>query len=417
MTTSHGFGVGLFIVGICLIISCSGSESGTMTYEGKPFPETVPDEVRDVANASNEFSFDLFSRLKEKPGNVFFSPASILTAVSMAQAGAEKSTLAEIQTVLHALPDEEKWYTGAGGLSQLVNAQGDGYELRLANRLWGLRNYSFRAGYLKRMEQSFAAPFGLVDFKNKPEPSRKAINDWVSDYTDNRIRDLRPKGEFDVNTRLVLVNAIYFQADWLKPFPEHATLIQPFTLSANKQVKVELMKATNDVRYFEDANAQILSLPYKSDELSMVVVLPKDTLGLGKVEQILTNQKLNDWIHRMATKEVEVYLPKFKTTFKISLNETLSEMGMPRAFSDEAEFGRMSSKDDLKISNAMHWAFVEVHEKGTKAVATTRIGETSKLAEIGPPEIVFRADHPFLFFIRHNLSGAILFFGRLADPR
>jgi serpin B len=348
---------------------------------------------------------------------VFFSPASILTALTMAQAGAEKATFAEMQKVLHASPDEEKWLAGAGGLSQLLNAKGDGYELRTANRLWGLSDYTFRAEYLEGLEQKFAAPLGRLDFKKKPEPSRQAINEWVSDYTNKRIQDLFPQGAIDADTRLVLVNAIYFKADWLEPFSKNSTSNRPFTLSDTKQVDVPLMATTSDLRYFEDANAQILSLPYKSRELSMIVVLPIEKLGLEKVEQALTNQKLNDWIKGLATKEVEVYLPKFKVTSEFSLNDTLSDMGMPRAFSDEAEFGRMTSEDELKISKVLHKAFVEVDEKGTEAAAATGIVITPTASPIEPEKIVFRADHPFLFFIRHNSSGAILFFGRLADPR
>lgn len=401
----------------CLGQACSQFDFSSMAFEGKPFPTTVDDKVQEVAKASNEFSFDIYKRMREKPGNVFFSPASILTALTMAQSGAENATLAEMQKVLHASPDEEKWLAGAGGLSQLLNAKGDGYELRTANRLWGLSDYTFRAEYLDGLELKFGAPLGRLDFKKKPEPSRQAINDWVSDYTNKRIQDLFPQGAIDADTRLVLVNAIYFKADWLEPFSKNATSNQPFTLSANKQVNVPLMTTTNDLRYFEDTNAQILSLPYKSRELSMVVVLPKDKLGLEKVEQILTNQTLNDWIKGLSTKEVEVYLPKFKVTSEFSLNDTLSDMGMPRAFSDEAEFGRMTSEEDLKISKVLHKAFVEVDEKGTEAAAATGIVMTPTAAPIEPQKVVFRADHPFLFLIRHNSSGAILFFGRLADPR
>ena len=407
-------------LGCCLGLACSQYEFNSGTFAGRPFPFKVEEEVQKVASASNEFSFDLFSRLSTKPGNIFFSPASILTALSMAQAGAEKATLAEMQKVLHASPDEEKWLAGAGGLSQLLNAKGDGYELRTANRLWGLSDYTFRAEYLKELEQRFAAPLGRLDFKNKSEPSRNAINDWVSDYTNKRIQDLLPQGAIDADTRLVLVNAIYFKADWLEPFRKNGTSDQPFTLSSKEQVKVPLMTMTSHLRYFENANTQVLSLPYKTKELSMVVVLPKDKLGLEKVEQSLTNPTLDDWMKGLATKEVEVYLPRFKLTSDFSLNDTLSEMGMPRAFSDEAEFGRMTSEDDLKISKVLHKAFVEVEEKGTEAAAATGIvmmPTASPISPIEPEKIVFRADHPFLFFIRHNSSGAILFFGRLADPR
>ncbi len=418
MASSFRFGfVCLIGLTLGLNLACSRNEFGFDSNSIKPLPKVVEDEVKAVAKAGNEFSFDLYAQLRKKPGNLCYSPASISTALAMAQAGAENATLKEMQKVLHASTDENQWFAGTGGLSKILNAQGNGYQLQMANRLWGLKKYAFRADYLQRLDETFNAPLGHLDFEASPEPSRLAINEWVSNYTQKRIQDLFPQGSIDSDTRLVLVNAIYFKADWLNAFSENATSNQPFALSEQKRVNVPMMFATRDLPYFADSDVQVVSLPYKSDELSMVVVLPKDKFGLEKVEKLLTNRQMDNWISQLATKEVEVFFPKFKMTSEFQLNETLSTMGMPSAFQNVAEFGRMTTEESLKISKVVHKAFVEVDEKGTEAAAATGISMVPTSARFEPEKFVFRADHPFLFFIRHRSSGAVLFVGRLTDPR
>lgn len=374
------------------------------------------DGLRAAAQTSNLFAADLQKLLGAEAGNLFFSPASISAALAMTTAGAKGETRQEMLAVLHAGEDPSAWLSGMGGLSRLLNASGEGYTLQLANRLWGQDGFPFQADYLTQLEADFAAPLGQLDFTGAPEPSRQTINDWVADQTRERIKDLLPKGSVTSLTRLVLTNAIYFKADWRDAFNQKLTREQPFFCADGKQVKLPLMNQEKEFAYAEDAAVQVLELPYKSGGLSMVVILPREQQGLAAVERQLTDEKLAGWLGQLTPQKVKVWFPKFKLETQFSLAEALKELGMPRAFGSGAEFGGMSTAAPLSISDVVHKAFVEVDEQGTEAAAATGVIMVTRAAPIQAEPKVFRADHPFLFLIRHRESGAVLFTGRLSQP-
>lgn len=402
-----------------LKLAAAGLLSGGLSLSARESSglAAVRDEGIDSAAAtSNQFAVDLQKLLGQTEGNLFFSPSSISTALAMTAAGAEGETRKEMLAVLHAEQDAPAWLREMGKLSKLLNASGEGYTLQQANRLWGQAGFQFRADYLTRMDKEFAAPLGQLDFQGAPEPSRKTINDWVSDQTRERIKDLLPEGSITDLTRLVLTNAIYFKADWRQEFNRQQTAAQPFTCADGKQVRVPLMYQQEDLPYTEDQATQVLELPYKSGGLSMVVILPRDKRGLSNIESRLTAEKLSGWMAGLKTQKVKAFLPKFKLETQFSLAGALKELGMPRAFSSAAEFGGMTTAEPLNISEVVHKAFVEVDEKGTEAAAATGVIMATRSALVEAEPKTFRADHPFLFLIRHRESGAILFLGRLSQP-
>ncbi|MEZ6103825.1 MAG: serpin family protein [Pirellulaceae bacterium] len=375
-----------------------------------------PQQIRNAAGSNNQLSADLYQALGKTPGNLFFSPASIAVALAMTADGAAGQTRQEMFQVLHGDEQADAWLKSMGELAKLLNQSGDGYTLELANRLWGQAGFHFEADYVQRIGQSFDAPLGELPFTSNPEASRGEINRWVSSRTHDRIQDLLPEGSITTLTRMVLTNAIYFKADWADEFDGKRTRDLPFVRTDGSRVDAPMMFQKNHFPYGEDEAVQVLEMPYKSGSLSMVVVLPKQNDGLPKLATSITGEQLERWVSVLRTNEVELTLPKFKLQTQFSLKTTLSELGMARAFSDDAEFTRISKAEPLQISDVIHKAFVEVDEKGTEAAAATGVIVATRAAII-TKRIVFQADHPFLFFIRHQETGAILFVGHVSDPR
>jgi serpin B len=297
-----------------------------------------------------------------------------------------------------------------------LNAPEDkGYELRIANRLWGQRGYGFLSSYLETTRENYGAELAQVDFDSQAEQVRREINAWVEEQTNDKIKDLIPSGALDSLTRLVLTNAVYFKGKWEHEFDKKATQDTPFTLSAGEKIDVPLMFQKKRFRYGETGELQLLEMPYKGDDLSMLVLLPKKVDGLAAMEEKLSAESLAQWSSEMRRQEVRTYIPRFKLTEEFQLNSMLSALGMPSAFAPtKADFSGMNGKRDLYITAALHKAFVDVNEEGTEAAAATGIviGVTS----VRPEPKVFRADHPFVFFIRHNPTGSILFMGRVTNP-
>jgi serpin B len=306
-----------------------------------------------------------------------------------------------------------------GKLVKNLNTRGEdgAYELTVANALWGQKNYGFLADFLELVEKHYGGRLNEVDFIGATETARQTINAWIEKKTNEKIKDLISKGLLDSMTRLVLTNAIYFKGNWAQQFKEDKTREAPFTLSDGKKIDVPMMNQTTKFNYMETDTLQGLELPYVDNELSMIVLLPKELDGLGNLEKSLTLEKLSEWQNKLRKREVVVSIPKFKLTSQFSLASVLKAMGMTDAFSINANFSGMNGKRDLAISAVIHKAYVDVNEEGTEAVAAT-IG-SMRLTSMGPGPRppVFRADHPFLFLIRDNQSGSILFIGRLMNPK
>ncbi|HMO15041.1 MAG TPA: serpin family protein [Pirellulaceae bacterium] len=403
----------IIAVAMLALAGCIGVSSRQFVYP--PLPTEVSDDAKQVSVASNQFALNLYQLLGEREGNLFFSPASIATALTMTYSGAEGETHAQMGKVLNIDGDENKWLAAAGELSKMLNAQGDGYELRMANRLWGQTDYAFRQEFLDHLDNLFFAPLGPVDFITETEAARRKINGWVEEATNSKIKDLLPMGILTDKTRLVLTNAIYFKANWKDQFRKAATAEAPFHVSSTQSKAVPMMYQSNDFLVFEDELLQLLTIPYENENLSMSIFLPRKIDGLSQLEKDLSLEKIQTLLAGQRQREVRLYLPRFRMTDEFALKKTLSQLGMPKAFSDAAEFGRISSQEQLSITEVVHKSFVEVDEQGTEAAAATGvvIGVTS--APVEQP-LEFRADRPFLLMIRHEPSGLILFLGRLADP-
>ncbi len=386
-----------------------------------------------VVWGNNEFAFDLYAKLRSKEGNLFFSPYSISTALAMTFCGARGQTETQMRVVLHfpfftqqdkelsisskLIPDRKQFASAFAEIIKDLNSRGEkgGYELRVANALWGQKGYEFLEEYLELIESNYDGKLNEVDFVRATEAARRTINKWVEKKTNNKIKNLIQKGVLDPMTRLVLANAIYFKGNWARQFKEDNTKEAPFTLDDGKKVNTAMMNQTAEFGYMETESFQGLELPYVDDELSMIILLPKETDGLDEFEKTLTAENTSKWLSRLYKREVVVSVPKFKMTSQFSLASVLKSMGMTDAFSSNANFSGINGKRDLFISAVIHKAYVDVNEEGTEAAAATAV--TIKLTSIGPSRTpVFRADHPFLFLIRDNHTNSILFIGRVMNP-
>ncbi|MGA2069395.1 MAG: serpin family protein [Thermoguttaceae bacterium] len=401
---------------LCLLLSSAMYAPFGQTSFAAPVADTPPT----VTQANNQFAVDLYGQLsKAQPGgNLFFSPASISVALAMTAAGAGGQTEAEMAQVLHLngiLPQAHLEYRKA--LERWNSTDKDrGYELRVANRLWGQKSFPFLASYLTLTRQEYGAELGLVDYVGQTEAARQEINAWVEKQTAEKIKDLIQKSDVDHLTRLVLTNAIYFKGDWAGQFKKDQTHDEDFTVSSARKVKVPMMHQTRRYRFVRTGALQVLELPYKGDELSMLVLLPAARDGLNDLEQSLSASRIADLQAGLWSQKVEVHLPKFRLETSFSMKTTLDGLGMRLPFTAAADFSGMDGRQDLHLSAVVHKAFVEVNEKGTEAAAATGGVLTFKAAR-PEPLVVFRADHPFVFMICDNRDGSILFLGRVTDPR
>jgi serpin B len=386
-----------------------------------------------IVKGNNEFAFDLYGRLRGKEGNLFFSPYSISTALGMTYCGARGQTETQMGAVLHfpfitkqtaelsisskLIPDRQKFASTFGRIVKDLNNRGEkgGYELRVANALWGQRGYEFLEEFLELIKNNYNGRLNEVDFIGAAEAARQTINKWVEKKTNNKIKNLIQQGVLDSMTRLVLTNAIYFKGNWARQFEKDKTKDAPFTLADGEKVDAAMMNQTADFGYMETGSFQVLELPYVDNELSMIILLPKKIDGLDELEKTLTVENLSKWLKKLYKREVIVSVPKFKMTSQFSLASVLKSMGMTDAFSSNANFSGINGKRDLFVSAVIHKAYVDVNEEGTEAAAATAV--TIKLTSIGPSRTpVFKADHPFMFLIRDNHSGSILFIGRVMNP-
>ena len=391
-----------------------------------PPPEVSQQDAQGVAAASNAFATDFWAKIRSRSGNLVVSPASIWVALEMTHAGARSATADEMARVLHVSGDGQAVRRAAGGLLAAWNDPArTAYTLRVANRLFGERSMRLEAPFVATMQNVFRAPLEPMDFKGAAEPSRARINSWVEQATDNRIHELLPATSIDEDTRLVLVNAVYFLAKWQAKFAQAATRAQPFWTNASASVSVPTMHQTEHFRYAEDAAVQVLQMPYEGGDLAMTIVLPRQRDGLATVEASLDAATIERWESALASTRVVVSLPKFtiEPAESLSLGDILESMGMPLAFDrGRADFSGMSvpptPADRLYVSKVFHKAFVKVDEEGTEAAAATAVvmSRAGSAAPTEPPK-QFLADHPFLFLLRDLRSGVILFAGRVADPR
>ena len=384
-------------------------------------PDVSTGEQALLVEGNSAFAFELYQALKGEEGNLFYSPYSISLALAMTYAGACNETAQQMAATLQFLLDQDRLHPAFNWLDAelarrgegAAGKDGEGFRLNIVNAIWGQKDYEFLPDFLDVLAENYGAGLRILDFMTETEKSRLTINDWVSDQTEERIEDLIPQGAIDALTRLVLTNAIYFNAAWEHPFDKKMTANGPFYLLDGEQVTVPMMKQTESFGYTEGEGYQAVELRYDGGELSMVILLPE----AGKFEafeETLNAQQVDAIISGLQYTEVALTMPRFEFDSEFSLKDTLAEMGMPIAFSSRADFSGMTGYPELFISDVVHKAFVAVDEAGTEAAAATAV--IMELTAVPEPPVEVTIDRPFIFLIRDIETGAILFVGRVLNP-
>jgi len=378
------------------------------------FPPPTKQELGAVVSGANQFAVDLYQKLSEKQGNLFFSPWSISVALAMTRMGARGKTAAEMETALH-FPKEHVNRAFGSLLTQMPMALSKGVVLNMANRLFPQAHYALKPAFTKGLDMFYHAAPVAVDYHNRAA-AIATINKWVKEQTAGRIAHLLKEPDMSPRTKLVLVNTIYFKGIWKTKFKKRATNRQNFFTSPKTPVKVDMMHGSIDARYAETPGSKVLELDYAGHRFSMVIVLPNKRNGLAALEKSLTSAELSRMLTSMTNRKVEVSLPRMHLDRRQKLNHVLKSLGIKLAFSERrADFSGMSSvKPGLFIFSVVHQANCDVDEQGTVAAAATAVIMATKA--MSPRRITFIANHPFIFLIRDRKTGAILFMGRFARP-
>lgn len=368
-----------------------------------------------AATATNRFGFDLYDRLRRTAGNLVFSPASAEVALAMASAGARGETLEQMAHVLHMNPATD--HSSFGSLLASLNARdgGDGLSLHVADKLWGQIGVPFQPAFLTILREMYRAPLSQVDFAHATEAARIAINEWAAKETHDRIVDLVPEGALKPSTRVAIGSAVYFKGSWRFAFPGDSRITRDFVTDRGR-APVSMMRQYREFAYAHVDGVGVVELPYGGG-LSMLVVLSDAVDGLTEVERRIGGE-YDRWVAAASRRIVDLELPEWKVFSAWSLLEPLRDMGMRLAFS-QGDFSPMG--DVASLDAVVQKAFVEVNGKGTEAAAATLVAGTPIAADVfdppPPPPAVFHADHPFLYVIRDSATRAILFIGRVVDPR
>jgi len=374
------------------------------------------ESVDSLSGAMNGFSFEMYKELGiDSDENVFFSPYSIFVALAMTYEGARGETAEQMKDVLSFEQNDEVSLCSFGRIYNLLNIDSE-YTLNTANALWTMKDYPFLEEYLSFIDNYYMGKATDVDFSN-PIETAEIINNWVEENTGGKIEDMLSSGDISPSTVLILSNAIYFKGLWMTQFDKEDTVDRDFEITPTEIVQVPTMVLTDSeekFNYTETDDLQILELPYKGDDVSMIIFLPKED-NISSVEQMLDNENLATWMDSMNPTDVDIYLPKFTHKTEYNLKEMLISMGMDLAFSFNADFSGMNGFGGLFIGKVLHKAFIEVNEEGTEAAAAT----TVHMFETAMPgqSKVFDADHPFMYLIQHKETGTILFMGKVVDPQ
>ncbi len=371
--------------------------------------------VEYTVNESAGFAIEMYKQLlADHPDNLFFSPYSITTAMGMTYTGANGETEKQIAQVFGFSDNTKKFHKSLGKLQNEILSRGSkGVQIDIANRLWADKDYKFRWGYLGKVKRAYGASIERMPFRGDPEGSRVKINNWVEQKTNDRITNLLPDGSITDLTSLVLTNAIYFKGQWNNKFDEENTVKSDFYVTPDHYMAVNMMRQRGDFKVYQDRLVQVLEMPYAGNQYSMIILLPQEQVQLYELERELTAEQLLSYTQKLTEKAVNISLPKFTFESEYKLKPTLSAMGMPLAFSNSADFTRMSKRDELKIDEVHHKAFIDVSEEGTEAAAATAVVIVRKSAMM---PMDFNVNRPFMFLIRDNQSGTILFMGRVVKP-
>jgi serpin B len=425
--------IALIALFILVLFGCTtvNPPVGLMSFKQLDDSKATAEGLNELVLANNTFAVDYYNKLDSNPENngknIFFSPFSISTALAMTYEGAGGNTAEEMRKVFYFPQDDVARQSSFAKLYNSLNesASKGNYSLNIANALWNETTYPLKQSFYDTVDNFYYGKSTPVDFLNLPDEQRQLINRWVEDQTNKRIVSLLPENSIKSSTVLVLTNAIYFKGDWASKFKSENTEYADFFVSEEKKITTKLMRQKEEFNYFSDEGFEYLELPYKGDDMSMIVLLPK-AIQLDCGEKLNCNpdayksaysfsipsaEILSQIKSKMNKRELLVYLPKFKFEAEYKLKKDLQEMGVREAFENTANFSKMDAANYVKIDQVYHKAFVEVNEDGTEAAAATAVvvGKTSM-------PMTFNANHPFAFYIRDNKTGEILFLGKVVDP-
>jgi serpin B len=414
----------LIAVLVLSLVACAQPAASEVIQSDKQrvtSPDVDEADLATLVEGNSTFAFDLYQAVRESDGNLFYSPYSISLALAMTYAGARGETAQQMADTLQFVLPQNRLHPAFNALDLELSHRGEGAEgkdgegfrLNIVNAIWGQKDYEFLSDFLDLLAENYGAGLRVLDFASAPEESRITINNWVSDQTEGRIKDLIPQGLIDALTRLVLTNAIYFNAAWQYPFQEDMTEDGPFYLLDGGEVTVPMMRQTELFGYAEGDGYQAVELLYDGGELSMIILLPAPG-QFEAFEDSLDAQQVDELIGELEQGQVTLVMPKFEFESEFSLRETLSAMGMPVAFSVSADFSGMTGNRDLFIADVVHKAFVSVDEAGTEAAAAAAVVMPAATPPEGAVEVTI--NRPFIFLIHDIETGSILFVGRVVNP-
>ena len=441
--TTRGRSLPKLLLGLLLLLTLSlalqacgggdGDQPGSTNceeLEKTGIGELVDQDPNQLACDNGNFAFDLYGALSDEEGNLFFSPFSISQVLAMAYAGARGETERQMagtlrydlpQSRLHPAFDALDGALGSRGEDRPSSSNADEEETRfrlnIANAVWGQEGLEFNGDYLKTLAQNYGDEMRSLHFAAAPEECRVTINEWAAEETEGKILDLFPPGTIDARTRLVLTNAVYFNASWLWPFSPDDTVERPFRLSNGRTVEVPMMTDNyryREVYYAQGQGFQAVEIPYFAWELSMIALLPEEG-EFEDFQDFLTAEILDQVIKELEERDITLTMPRFEFESEFMLDQTLAKMGMSDAFGGAADFSGMTDAEDLWISAVAHKAFVSVNEEGTEAAAATGMAMLTS-APLEKEPVTVTLDRPFIFLIRDRPTGAILFLGHVMDP-
>jgi serpin B len=416
-------------------VACGSSEDGDGTSDSvadqftlvrsdlprETAPEVSADERQELVDGNTALAVDLYARLSAEAGNLFFSPYSISSALAMTYAGARDQTETEMAQALHFTLPQQRLHPALNALALELESraetpaeqEAEPFQLSIANSIWGQQDFHFESDFLDTLAINYGAGLRLLDFIEDPQGARETINAWVSRETEEKIPELLAEGILTPLTRLVLTNAIYFKASWQNQFEPDATSAGSFMADGTTEVTVDMMHQAELMPYAAGEGFTAVALPYAGGQLSMLLLVP-DAGQFAEFESALSTEVIAGAVEGLLSTNVALALPKFEFESAFSLSAALSELGMPTAFTDAADFSGMTGRADLFISDVVHQAYVGVDETGTEAAAATAVVMT--LSGLPPDPVELIVDRPFIFLIRDEPTGAILFLGRVTDP-
>ena len=383
----------------------------------------ISDDGGVIAETVNEFGFDLLSIFSQDPRlkdeNLFYSPTSISLALAMVFLGSRGNTAEQIAKTFKWYSHEfEDVHLAMKSLQEAVlESEHENLELKIANRIWGQKELEETDEFKESSLAFYNAPVKKVDFKERSEQARVEINNWVEQNTARKIKDFLPPKAVNRDTRLALINAIYFKGTWLHAFQREKTFHAPFYTSSENVFEVEMMSRTTKHNYFADEkhDCKILELPYSGNDISMLVVLPNEINGVSRLEKMVTTEIMSLWLMSVQNTTVKVSIPKFILSQHFELKDVLNKLGISDLFQpDISDLSGLSSVESLYVSHVIHKAHIDVNEQGTEAAAASGVLVQKRSIDLHPE---FHANHPFLFFIYHKSSSAVLFIGRVKQPK